>query len=357
MTTSKSPKRATMSQVARLAGVSTATVSFIVNNEPKAKTLTQATRDRVNEAIRMLDYRPNLAARGLRTQRTHSIAVLTDFLTSVPWENSVTRGVQERAWDRGYLVTTIATGENPTLRASAIDMVLARQFDAAIVTTDFTHEVMVPKEFDQLPVALLNCYSNNSDHPTVLPAERAGGRAAADVLIAAGHRRIGFINGVHTTYAAKQRRLGYRDALLAADIPYDRTLVRTGNFETDGGYEQAVALLDRPDPPTAIMCGNDRMAVGLYYAAFQRGLRIPEDLSVVGYDNHLELSGRAVPAMTSVQLPHYEMGLAAVDMLLAPTEDGPRLREIACEPVLRKSVGRPRDESSGPTTSATHRAN
>ncbi len=358
MRTSKSPKRATMSQVARLAGVSIATVSFVVNDDPKAKTLTQATRDRVNEAVRMLDYRPNLAARGLRTQRTHSIAVLTDYLTSVPWTNSTTRGVQERAWDRGYLVTTIATGGDPTLRKGAIEMALARQFDAVIVTTDFTHEVEVPAEFDSLPVVMLNCFSDD-DRPRVLPGEQGGGKAAANVLIEAGHRRIGFINGVRDTYAAKERRLGYRDALQEAGIPYDRTLVRTGNFQTDGGYEQAVALLDRPDRPSGIMCANDRMAVGLYYAAFQRGLRIPEDLSVVGYDNHLELSGRAVPAMTSVQLPHYEMGMAAVDMLLDQAPDAPRLREIACEPVIRESVAPPctAGAGTGDLTTATPRAN
>lgn len=344
MPTPKSPKRPTMSQVARVADVSIATVSFVVNDDPKARRLTQATRDRVSDAIRMLDYRPNLTARGLRTQRSHSIAVVTDTLTSVPWENSTTRGVQERAWNGGYLVTTITTGDDAALRSSAVDMVLARQFEAVIVTTDFTREVDVPAEFDALPIVLLNCYANGS-YREVLPAERAGARAAANVLIDAGHERIAFINGLPATFAAKERRLGYRDALQEAGIAYERSMVRSGNFQTDGGYQQAVTLLDRPDPPSAIMCANDRTAVGVYYAAFQRGLRIPEDLSVVGYDDNVELSGHAVPAMTSVKLPHYEMGIAAVDMLLDPDEQAPRLREVDCEPTLRDSVAPPRTDA------------
>lgn len=341
-----------MSEVARLAGVSTATVSYVVNDNPKAQTLTQATRARVSEAIRKLDYRPNIAASGLRTQRTHSIAVLTDFLTSVPWENSTTRGIQERAWELGYVVTTITTGDNPSLRASAVDMILTRQFDAVIVTTDFTREIEVPREFEAVPVALLNCYSAG-EHCRILPAERTGAEAATNMLIHAGHRRIGFINGVRTTYAAKKRLLGYKDALRAARIEYDSTLVRSGNFQSDGGYRQAAALLDRPDRPSAIFCANDRTAVGVYYAAFQRGLSIPDDLSIVGYDNHVELSAHAVPAMSTVKLPHYEMGRAAVDLLLAPDENAPIHQEIGCDPVARKSVARPRADAATPP-SASH---
>ncbi|ROR96032.1 LacI family transcriptional regulator [Salana multivorans] len=373
-----------MAQVARLAEVSIATVSFVVNDDPKAKTLTQATRDRVLEAVRMLDYRPNLQARGLRTQRSHSIAVLTDHLTAVPFANSTIRGVQERAWAGGYLVTTMTTDDNAELAAHAVEMVLARQFDAVIVTTAYTHEVTVPSEFAAMPLVLLNCFSGDG-YRTVLPGERAGARSAAKVLIDAGHTRIGFINGLRTTWAAGERRLGYRDALREAGLEYDRTLVRSGTYETDSGYRHAMALLDRADPPTAIMCASDRMAVGAYYAAYQRGLRIPEDLSVVGYDNHTEFSEHAVPAMTTVSLPYYEMGLAAVDLLLAPERagkggaaagaggtagaatgaaggtrvvasttsgaTGSHVTEIACEPVIRQSVAAP---SSRPRARVQH---
>lgn len=365
MKTPKSRPRSTMSQVARLAGVSIATVSFVVNDDPKAQTLTQATRDKVLEAVKLLDYRPNLQARSLRTQRSHSIAVLTDELTSTPFANSTIRGMQERAWAGGYVVTTMTTGGNTDLAANAVELVLARQFDAVIVTASFTHEVTVPDAFSALPLVLLNCFADDGHgYASVLPAERGGARSAAEMLIDAGHTRIAFINGLRETWAAGQRRLGYRDALRAAGIPYDRSLVRWGNFQTDSGHRLAAALLDSADPPTAIMCGNDRMAVGVYYAAYQRGLRIPEDLSVVGYDDHTEFSGYAVPAMTTVSLPYYEMGRTAVDLLFT---DGPGtgpthvrgqdlITEVACQPVVRSSVGPPRAQPLASTTpTASHR--
>lgn len=359
MKTPKSRGRATMAQVARLAGVSTATVSFVVNDDPKAQTLTEATRERVLEAVRMLGYRPNLHARGLRTQRSNSIAVLADHLTAVPFANSAIRGVQERAWAGGYLVTTMTTDNNAELTARAVEMVLDRQFDGVIVTTSYTHRVTVPPEFAAMPLVLLNCLAEG-EYRTVLPGERAGAHRAAKVLIDAGHTRIGFVNGLRTTWAAAERRRGYRDALREAGIPFDPSLVRSGTYETDSGHRGAGALLDLADPPTGIMCASDRIAVGVYYAAYQRGLSVPDDLSVVGYDNHTEFSEHAVPPLTTINLPYYEMGLAAVDLLLSG-EDGtasgagtgpgpateaaagqPRITEIACEPILRKSVGPPR---------------
>lgn len=338
-----SPKRVTMTQVARLAGVSRATVSFVINGDPKAETLTEATRERVREAVKLLNYRPNLAARGLRTQRTHSIAVITDQLTSTPYMNSTTRGIQERCWPMGYLATTIATGHDPELRASAVEMVLDRNFDGVILTAEYTTEVTVPPALASLPMVLLNCFSDDG-HLTVLPNEREGARAAARALIDAGHRRIAYINGLSTTYAAQERRIGYRDALREAGIPYDRSLVRSGTFQTDSGYHHAKSLLSRDDPPTALMCGNDRMGIGAYYAAYQHGLKIPEDISIMGYDDHLEESQYAVPPMTTVHLPYYEMGRAAVELLLAP-QDKPadRVHLVPCTPVLRASVAPPRE--------------
>ncbi|MBD7919144.1 LacI family DNA-binding transcriptional regulator [Cellulomonas sp. Sa3CUA2] len=341
--------------------MSSATVSFVVNDDPKAQTLTQATRDKVLEAVRLLDYRPNLQARSLRTQRSHSIAVLTDELTAVPYENSTIRGMQERAWAGGFMVTTMTTGGNAALAEHAVEVVLARQFDAVIVTTAFTREVEVPAAFDSIPLVLLNCFSRDG-HRSVLPAERSGSRSAAELLLAAGHTRIGFINGLRETWAAGQRRLGYRDALRAAGIAYDRTLVRWGDYQTDSGHRHATVLLDSPNPPTAIMAGNDRMAVGVYYAAYQRGLRIPEDLSVVGYDDHAEFSAHAVPAMSTVRLPYYEMGRAAVDLLIAgtPAGDAPPtghglVTEVECQPVARKSIGPPRSDPIAPSPPARPR--
>ncbi len=337
----KEVRRTTMAQVARLAGVSSATVSFVVNDDPKAQKLTAATREKVHEAVRILGYRPNHAARGLRTRRTQTLAFITDHIATTPFVNSTTRGVMEYAWSQGQLLTIFATANDPARVAATVEMVLSRQFDGVIFTVDYTRPVIVPPALAELPTVLLNCYSDGG-LTTVLPAERNGARDATSVLIGVGHRRIAFINGLASTYAAKQRRLGYQQALREAQLPYDRSLVRVGTYETDSGYQHALDLLDSAAPPTAILCASDRMAVGVYYAAFQRGLSIPGDLSVMGFDDQLDLVQYAAPPMTSVHLPHYEMGVEAARLLLDP--EGPQggVHEVACTVATRESVGPPR---------------
>lgn len=341
-------KRVTMAHVARLAGVSTATVSFVVNNDPKAQTLTAATRERVQEAVQTLGYRPNHAARGLRTRRTQTLAFITDQIAATPFVNSTARGVMEHAWERGQLVTILATANDPDREAAAVDMVLSRQFDGVIYTVDYTRPVTVPASLAEVPTVLLNCYSDDG-FTTVLPAEQTGARDATDLLIAAGHRRIAFINGLRSTYAAKKRRRGYEQALRRAGLGYDPSLVRSGTYQTDSGFAHARDLLAMDQPPTAILCASDRMAVGAYYAAYRAGLTIPDDVSVMGFDNALELVEYAAPPITTVHLPHYEMGVKATQLLL--DEDGDRggVHEVPCPPVSRSSVGPPR---SGPRTTA-----
>lgn len=334
-------RRATMADVARLAGVSAATVSFVVNDDAKAQRLTPATREKVHEAVRALRYRPNHAARGLRTRRTQTLAFITDQVAATPFVNSTSRGVMEYAWERGNLLTILATGNDRAREDAAVEMVLDRQFDGVIYTADYTRGVTVPAGLSEVPKVLLNCYSSDG-LTTVLPAERAGARAAVHVLLQAGHRRIAFINGVASTFAAKERRRGYQQALRDAAITYDRSLVRSGTYQTDSGFWHARDLLHSAEPPTAILCGSDRMAVGAYYAAFQLGLSIPDDLSVMGFDDQIELVQYAVPAMTTVHLPHYEMGIEAARLLLDPEGERGGIHEVACPPVIRGSVGPPR---------------
>jgi LacI family transcriptional regulator, galactose operon repressor len=176
--------------------------------------------------------------------------------------------------------------------------------------------------------------------PSVVPGEAAGGHAATDVLIHAGHRRIGYINGEASMEASRQRFRGYRQALATADLPFDPDLVREGNWQPLSGYEAASTLMNLKRPPTAIFCANDLMAVGCYEALHELGLRIPDDVAVMGYDDR-EIAQHLHPPLTTVLLPHFEMGSVAAEMLLDVASGSParpRQIKVECPIVKRRSV-------------------
>lgn len=172
--------------------------------------------------------------------------------------------------------------------------------------------------------------------PCVLPDDDDGGAQAIRLLVSNGHRRIAFINGLEGTYPAEHRLTGYRTALDEAEIIFDPDLVRNGNWNADSGYELTKELFELTQPPTALFCSNDRMAVGAYFAIKELGLTVPDDISVVGYDNQTELAAFAHPPLSSVQLPYYEMGRMGAELLL--TKATPGVRYVACLPVVRDST-------------------
>jgi len=190
---------------------------------------------------------------------------------------------------------------------------------------------------------LLNCAVRDHSLLSVVPGELLGGYAATLHLIHAGHRRIAHIHGQSWTDPSRDRLKGYRRALAEHDILFEPALVRPGNWAPPTGYQQTQALMDLDDPPTAIFVANDMMAVGCYDALKERGLRIPEDVSVVGYDDR-EIAQFMRPPLTTVVLPHYEMGLQATATLidgLVRTEGRQPQIKVECTLVDRESVGPP----------------
>ncbi len=214
-----SPRKVTMADVARRAGVSPTTVSFVVNDDPRLPTITAATQDRVREAIRALDYRPNHAARRLRNQRSDTLGFITDEIAAGPFAGGAIRGAASVAWERGHLLAVLHTGGEREWENASIEMALDRQLDAVILGTSWTRPISVPDNLDQLPTVLLDCYVPGSSFTSVLPDDHSGGLAATALLIEAGHRRIGFINGLRSTYAARERERGFLDALAVAGLP------------------------------------------------------------------------------------------------------------------------------------------
>jgi LacI family transcriptional regulator len=192
-----------------------------------------------------------------------------------------------------------------------------------------------------VPTVLLNCYSQDGSWTSVVPDEVSGGRTATEVLLRKGQRRVGLINLGPGISAAVGRLEGYKQALDAHGLAFDSSLLRYGDGTADGGYRCATELMRVPDPPRAIFCGNDPMAMGAYQALKERGIRIPEDVAVVGFDNQELIAAHLRPALSTVALPHYEMGWWAVGHLIEQAEHGkatPTRHAIGCPYVERDSV-------------------
>lgn len=354
--------RAKLRDVADAAGVSTATASLVLND--KADSIGAAAQQRVHDAAKRLGYRPNALARSLRAQRTGTIGLFSHDVLTTPYAAAMIQGVQELADELGYVLLLANVSDDPIHTAAGIDSLLDRQIDAAIYATMFHRGVEVPAQLDRTPTVLLDAFAiQRSDddemtaaarppsHWAVVPDEVAGATAAVEYLIESGHRRIGFVNEVHRPLAAILRQMAYLDTLTRHGIEPDPSIQIDVWGTTHGAYQPVHAMLDRSDRPSALFCFNDRIATGAYHAAHQLGLRIPQDLSLVGFDNQ-ELIAEAVdPMLTTVQLPHYEMGgwamqkvahmlgSAAVD---TPDEElEPRIELMACPLVERQSVAPP----------------
>lgn len=336
-------KRITMTDVARAAGCSQSTVSVVLNNTPNIK-ISAETKTRVLAAIDELGYRPH-KTRPVSASRTQQIAIIFDRIATSPEAVVSIDGAREAAWESGHIVCAFQTFNDAEMEPLTIQAALGNAVDAIIYAAIMTRQVEVPDLLHNagIPVVLLNCYANDYAFPAILPGEVAGGHRATNVLIAAGHRRIAHITGEMWMDAARDRLKGHRHALASADIPFDPALVREGNWQTSAGYEQTNALLNLADPPTAIFCSNDRMAVGCYEALKERGLNIPGDVSVIGYDDE-EIARHLTPPLTTLVLPHREMGRWAVEKALSLARSKAvrfRPTKLECPLIERASIAPP----------------
>jgi LacI family transcriptional regulator len=334
---SRSP---TIGDVAKLAGVSPTTVSFVLN-DVVGSGIPESTRTRVRSSAHELRYRPNATARLLRTDRSHAIGFVTDEIASTPFAGDVIKGAQEAAWEAGMILMIVNTGENRKIEESAVEMMLERRVEGIIHAAMYHRAVEPPSDSQDVPTVLLNCYSEHGSWASVVPDEVSGGHTATDVLLSRGHKRVGFINLPSGVPAASGRLQGYKQALEARGLPFDDSLVRNGDGTARSGYRHGTGLMRLADPPTAIFCGNDPTAMGTYEALKERGLRIPEDVAVVGFDNQELIAAHLRPALSTIALPHQEMGRWAVEYLIdriANRETPPTRHAIGCPYVERESV-------------------
>lgn len=330
----------TMSDIAAALGVSQATVSLVLSNAPGTR-ISAATREAVIAKARALGY----SRTGRTLERRPLIAMLINDVTCSPHVAGLIEGVSDAANDLGLLVSVMPTLGDETAEAAVLDHIAAMGARGVIYARLVTQEVALPERLLKGPTVLLNCYAQRDPVPSVVPGDLAAGLTATLALLDEGHRRIAFIGGEDSIEASRERLKGYKRALAMRDVPADPALVVKGGWTIASGYAALRRLRQLPDSPTAVFCFCDRTAVGVYNAAGELGLRIPQDLSVVGFDNEA-FTADMLPPLTTMELPHTDMARHAVEelhrMMVLPGS-GPRhpRMKFDCPMILRRSVAPP----------------
>ena len=322
-------------EVAVAAGVSVTTVSHVLNDVKYAR-ISPETRDKVKSAAEQLGYGPNRLAQALRTQRTGMLGLVSEDIATTPHAGRIILGADEAARARGYNLMIINTSgsASPESRDADVEALLERRVDGILYATMYHRQVQVPVNLGSVPSVLVDSVSTGGSITAVVPDEEGGARAAVGILLAAGHTRIGFLNNTDDVPATRDRLRGFRATLTEAGLDGDAAPVESEISEVQGGYEAARRILARPDRPTGLFCYNDRMAMGAYRAAAELGLSIPADLSVVGFDDQELIAANLYPGLTTVALPHYEMGAWAADNLIDAIEGKTDLALMALHPTI-----------------------
>ncbi|HVI58625.1 MAG TPA: LacI family DNA-binding transcriptional regulator [Luteimonas sp.] len=330
--------RTRIEDVAAAAGVSMKTVSRVLNDEPNVR---EETRQRVLETVGRLQYRPNASARSLAGQRSYVIALLYNN-PSRNYLMEIQAGVLDACYARHYnlVLASVGSGREPV--ASDLRAVFEHHApDGLVLIPPLTDDAVVPGYLQErgVPFACVSPYST-ARRIGVTMDERAAVHELMAHLFALGHRRIGHIQGHRLHGACQWRHDGYREALQQAGIDYDPALVVEGEFVFESGVRGANRLLDLPDPPTAIFSANDDSAAGVIRVAGERGLSVPRDLSVCGFDD-TPIARHIFPALTTVRQPTTDMGELATLQLLerirAPA--GGRMLQVRHTLLLRESTG------------------
>jgi DNA-binding LacI/PurR family transcriptional regulator len=324
-------KRATSRDVAKMAGVSRTTVSFVLNDVPNVQ-ISEDTRRRVWQAADQLGYYPDASARSLARQRSGNVGVVlcnsTDRLFSDVFLTEILSGIHEVIHPQGYHILLEAI-EDMAAPDAYIGLVRSRQVDGLIVSgprsDDYPLRVLEDEGF---PVVVLGHLPETSLCRVDIDNARAV-RTVVDYLLYRGHRRIAFISQGPPIYAATEARLrGYMQALSAAGLPYDQSLVCYGEFGQAGGYDAMKSLLQLEERPVAVLAGSDLVALGALAALRDAGLRVPDDVALVGFDD-VPTASDVTPSLTTVHLPAQLLGRTAAEMLM---------RLVGGEEVARRTI-------------------
>jgi LacI family transcriptional regulator len=325
------PRSVTIDDVARAANVSRQTVSRVLNAKGE---ISPTTRERVQAVIAELGYRPNLLARSLITRTTHTIGLVVPDI-SQPFFPEIARGIKEHAHAAGYQMLLAYTAEQPMQEVESLHQLREQRVDGVIVANSRLDADTLADALDDLgPVVLTNRSLPGPFGSVIWSGYESGARRLAEHLLERGHTRIGYLDAEPSTTAGAQRFHGYVQALHAADIRLDERLVATAPATPQGGATATRGLLALDAPPTAIVAYNDIMAVGALHACQAAGQRVPGDLAVVGFGD-APLAAWLTPPLTTVQVPLYQIGQRAADLLLSLVRgEPPRTVSLDLEPIL-----------------------
>ncbi len=342
------PKRVTMVDVAKIAGVSQSTVSFVINNR-RDVVVAEKTRQRVLEIAAKLNYQPNRTAQSLRLNQTYVVGVIATGIVAGPYAGGIVTGIQRAAQSEGQLclVVDVSGGHQPD-RDEAVASLISHGVSGIIQASPAPAPVETSRLLGQTRCIFVNCWPTDPSvaEAVVLADEYGGGRVAAEAAFGIGHTDVAFLGGPPDDYACIERRRGFVDAATAAGFDPDSLHQSATAYQISAGYAATIEAY-RHRHPTALVCGNDRMAVGALLALHTLRLEVPADVSLVGFDDQPDMAAELQPALTTVRLPHHQMGYEAGQLLLTsspvarPGGDHSNRIIVPCPLIERDSLGPP----------------
>ncbi|KZN95339.1 LacI family transcriptional regulator [Aeribacillus pallidus] len=300
-----------ISDVAKMANVSTATVSRVLSNSGNVK---KETAEKVLEAIKKLNYQPNLLARQLRRLETKTVLVVVPDITNT-FFSKILRGIEQVAIENDYEVLLGDTGNSLEREKGYLDILRQKKADGMILLTARLESHLLEEISHEFPVVLACEYLEGSDIPTVSIDNISSARKATEYLISLGHKRIGFLSGPMDVILSRDRLKGFKQGMMQHDIAIEPNLIQEGDFSFESGFNLMTKLLALTEPPTAVFASSDEMAIGAIKAIKAKGLKVPDDISIVGFDD-IKFASIFEPALTTVSQPMFEIGQKAMELLI-----------------------------------------
>nr|WP_254504038.1 LacI family DNA-binding transcriptional regulator [Duganella vulcania] len=334
---------ATIHDVAEKAGVSIKTVSRVLNGGTE---VSEKTRNRIEQAMRTLEFTPSAAARMLRGRPTGLVAVIAEQLTTTPDSTEIIKGIQQVCEQLGKVLLIGETGGHADVAERLVADMRERRVEGILFATPFHRRVELAVSLGGTPTALANCFETAGRYMQVVPDDESGGYAAAQIVLQAGHRKIAFLQLIPGMVATELRARGFHKAMHEHGVASrPEWLIHGAEADDANEFAHLSGAVDRlfagADQPTAILCGNDKMAMRVIFILQRRGLRVPADVSIVGFDDFRLISEALDPGLTTVALPYREIGELTGRFVLDPGSQMARTVRVPCVPIMRGTVAAP----------------